>query len=67
MFDSLINKVVKVSYFNYRNDIRTERWIIARLISQDDKFIQIEGVANGTIFTINKEHIIEIVEEKHDA
>lgn len=63
MFENLINKTIKVSYFTYRNNERNERWLIGKLISEDSTFIQVQGLSDGTTFTINKEHVIEIVEE----
>ena len=63
MFETLIDKKVKISYFNFRNNERNERWLVGKLISEDEKFVQIEGLADGTTFTINKEHVIEIVKE----
>ena len=61
MFEELIGKTIKISYFNFRNNEKTERWIVGILISEDINFVQIKGASDGTIFTINKEHVIEIV------
>jgi len=63
LFETLLNKTVKISYFNFRNDERTERWLIGKLLSEDETFIQIQGKTDGAIFTINKSHVIEIVLE----
>lgn len=63
VFENLFEKIVKVSYFTFRNNERAERFIIGTLISEDQDFIQIQGRADGTLFTINKEHVIEIVQE----
>ena len=62
MFESMVNQKVKISYFSYRNDTKTERYLYGTLISEDSDFVQIEGKIDGKKFTINKAHIIEIVE-----
>ena len=64
VFENLLGQTVKISYFSFRNNERAERFIIGKLISEDENFLQIQGRADGTLFTINKEHIIEIVQEE---
>lgn len=63
LVEKLINKIVKISYFQYRNNQKTERYIHGKLIAADANFIQIEGLRDEKIFTINTQHIIEIVDE----
>ena len=62
-FENQIGKIVKISYFSYRNDEKIERYIIGKLLLEDADFLQIQGLKDGTIFAINKEHIISVIKE----
>ena len=66
VFENLLNCNIKVSYFKYNNDKKTERFIYGTLIKEDDLFVQIRGRTDGKIFNINKEQIIELVGERNE-
>ena len=63
VLENQINKPVKVSYFKYNGEQKTERFIRGIIVSEDEHFIQIVGHTDGKKFTINKRLVNDIVDE----
>lgn len=59
MFEKVMGKKVRISYFRYTGTSKEERFIFGTIVSEDADFVQIRGNTDNRLFGINKKNIIE--------